>query len=147
MDGLHYFGITAVKFNHDVVQLPLWGLAGYALHAGLRHGRLGHWVLLGLVSGSRCGQNISLPCWCCHLPCSCCSIPTPAGRSARPGPWIAATVALIVMAPHLVWLVQNDFLPFAYADMRAAPARGLADHVLRPLVFAVANRSSCCRPC
>src|SRR5882762_8141134 len=51
VDGLHYFGFTAVKFNHDVVQLPLWGLAGFALHAGLRHGRLWHWVLLGLAVG------------------------------------------------------------------------------------------------
>src|SRR5580704_19577027 len=30
IDGLHYFQFTAVKFNHDVMQLPLWGLAGYA---------------------------------------------------------------------------------------------------------------------
>jgi hypothetical protein len=66
---------------------------------------------------------------------------------ARPGPWIALATALVVMAPHLVWLVDNDFLPFAYADMRAAPARGLLDHVLRPLVSSAASSSSCCRPC
>ena len=40
------------------------------------------------------------------------------------------------MAPHLLWLVQNDFLPFAYASARAAPSRGLLDHVLHPVVFA-----------
>jgi hypothetical protein len=40
------------------------------------------------------------------------------------------------MAPHLVWLATHDFLPFAYADMRAAPARGLIDHIVHPLVFA-----------
>src|SRR5205085_2075069 len=34
------------------------------------------------------------------------------------------------------WLVRNDFLPFAYADERAAPARGLIDHIVHPLVFA-----------
>src|SRR5262249_56468946 len=46
-------------------------------------------------------------------------------------------VALAIMAPHLVWLVQSDFLPFAYASARAAPSRGLLDHVLHPLTFAV----------
>ena len=40
------------------------------------------------------------------------------------------------MAPHLLWLVRNDFLPFAYASARAAPSRGLLDHVLHPVVFA-----------
>src|SRR6266404_7074703 len=28
VDGLHYFNFTAPKFNHDVIQLPLWALAG-----------------------------------------------------------------------------------------------------------------------
>src|SRR6185437_6239137 len=30
IDGLHYFTFTAPKFNHDVVQLPFWALAGYS---------------------------------------------------------------------------------------------------------------------
>jgi len=42
LDGLHHFHFTAAKFNHDVIQLPLWGLAGYAFHAALRRGRLVH---------------------------------------------------------------------------------------------------------
>ena len=52
---------------------------------------------------------------------------------ATPGPWIALAVALVVMAPHLLWLVRNDFLPFAYASARAAPSRGLLDHVVHPV--------------
>src|SRR6478609_10010643 len=28
VDGLHYLNYTAAKFNHDVVQLPFWALAG-----------------------------------------------------------------------------------------------------------------------
>ena len=39
------------------------------------------------------------------------------------------------MAPHLVWLVQNDSLPFHYAEARALPARGAFDHLLRPVQF------------
>ena len=34
IDGMHYFQYTAVKFNHDVIQLPFWALAGYALSCG-----------------------------------------------------------------------------------------------------------------
>jgi hypothetical protein len=54
---------------------------------------------------------------------------------AAPGPWLALCVALIVAAPHIVWLFQSDFLPFAYASHRAAPVRGWFDHVLHPAVF------------
>jgi 4-amino-4-deoxy-L-arabinose transferase-like glycosyltransferase len=34
-------------------------------------------------------------------------------RSAAP--WITAAVGALVLAPHLVWLVQHDFAPFLYA--------------------------------
>src|SRR5262249_41043809 len=36
IDGLHYLHFTAAKFNHDVIQLPFWALAGYSFHAALR---------------------------------------------------------------------------------------------------------------
>jgi 4-amino-4-deoxy-L-arabinose transferase-like glycosyltransferase len=49
IDGLHYFNFTAPKFNHDVIQLPFWALAGLALHGALRTGRTTHWALLGLA--------------------------------------------------------------------------------------------------
>src|SRR5579864_3922478 len=51
-DGLHYFNYTAVKFNHDVVQLPLWALAGYAFHRALRGRGLGSWLVLGASIGA-----------------------------------------------------------------------------------------------
>src|SRR6266566_4517300 len=44
IDGLHYFNYKAAKFNHDVIQLPLWALAGLALRAGLRSRRTAAWI-------------------------------------------------------------------------------------------------------
>src|SRR6185312_14480094 len=51
VDGLHYLNYTAAKFNHDVVQLPFWALAGFAFHRALRGRWIGHWLLLGLAIG------------------------------------------------------------------------------------------------
>jgi hypothetical protein len=137
IDGLHYVHFTAAKFNHDVIQLPFWAMAGYAYWAALRHGRLIHWLLLGLALG--------IAVWAKYF---VVVLAFPMGlfllidKSARqhfrtPGPYVALAVALIVAAPHLVWLVQNDFLPFRYADLRAAPSRGLIDHIWHPLQFAL----------
>jgi 4-amino-4-deoxy-L-arabinose transferase-like glycosyltransferase len=135
IDGLHYFNSTAVKFNHDVIQLPFWGLAGYALYSGLRRGGYGYWILLGLALG--------LALWAKYfvvvlaVPYVLFMLIDGDARPAlaRAGPWIAAVLALAVMAPHVAWLVQNDFLPYARVDMRAAPVRGLIDHLVHPLAF------------
>jgi len=135
LDGLHYFHFTAAKFNHDVIQLPLWAFAGYAFHAGLRQARLVHWLVLGLAVGLALWAKyfvvvLAFPLALCLL------VDRDARRAlATPGPYVALAVALVIMAPHLLWLVRNDFLPFAYAEARAAPVRGLFDHVLHPAVF------------
>jgi 4-amino-4-deoxy-L-arabinose transferase-like glycosyltransferase len=135
VDGLHYFQYTAVKFNHDVIQLPFWALAGYAFHAALKRGRLLHWLLLGVAFGGALWAKyfvvvLAVP-YALFLLCDRKARPA----LATPGPWLALMVALVIAAPHVVWLFQTDFLPFAYAEHRAAPVRGWFDHVLHPAVF------------
>ena len=137
LDGLHYFHYTAVKFNHDVIELPLWALAGYAYWAALRGGRVIHWVMLGLALGLALWAKYFVVVLAAPLALFLLLDGDARKRLATPGPWIALAVALLVMAPHVVWLVQNDFLPFAYASARAAPVRGLFDHILQPVVFAL----------
>ena len=137
VDGLHYFNYTAAKFNHDVIQLPFWALAGFAFHRALRGGENRHWLLLGLAVGLSLWAKyfvlvLAVPLALFVL------IDRDARKALRtPGPYLAVVAALAMVAPHLVWLVNNDFLPFTYAERRALPSRGLIDHVWHPLQFAI----------
>lgn len=136
VDGLHYFQYTAVKFNHDVIQLPLWALAGYSFHAALKRGHIRHWLLLGVAFGGALWAKYFVVVLA--APYALFLICDRDGRNAwrTAGPWLALALALAITAPHLVWLVQNDFLPFRYVDARSAPARGWYDHLLHPAAFA-----------
>lgn len=139
IDGVHYLNYTSAKFNHDVIQLPFWALAGFAFHRALRGGRLVDWLLLGLAAG--------LSLWAKYFvvvlvaPMVLFAL---VDRRARPvlrtpGPWIAIAIALIITAPHLVWLIKTDFLPLAYAEHRAILPRGWYDHLWHPFEFAVSQ--------
>jgi len=135
VDGLHYFGYTAAKFNHDVIQLPLWALAGYAFHAALKRGRLTDWLLLGVAFGGALWAKyfviVLAAAYAAFL-----IFDRDARRAWRtPGPWLGMAVALVIASPHLVWLVNNDFLPFGYVDARSAPAHGWYDYLQHPIVF------------
>jgi 4-amino-4-deoxy-L-arabinose transferase-like glycosyltransferase len=137
VDGLHYFNFTAPKFNHDVIQLPFWALAGLAFHGALRTGRLRDWTLLGIALGVALWAKYFVVILAAPL-----ALFLLLDRDARPalrtaGPYVTALIAIAIAAPHLVWLVQNDFLPFRYAEARAAPVRGILDHALHPLTFVV----------
>ena len=139
VDGLHYLNYTSAKFNHDVIQLPFWALAGFAFHRALRGGWIGHWFLLGLAIGMSLWSKYFVVVLAAPLGLFILYDREARKVLATPGPYIAAAVALITMAPHLVWLVQNDFLPFAYAGHRALPSRGLIDHVWHPFQFAISQ--------
>ena len=139
VDGLHYLNYTAAKFNHDVIQLPFWALAGLAFHRALRGGWLGHWLLLGVAIGMSLWAKYFVVVLAMPLALFILLDRDARKALATPGPYVAAVVALLTMAPHLVWLVQNDFLPFAYAEHRALPSRGLIDHVWHPLQFAISQ--------
>ena len=106
VDGLHFFQYQAAKFNHDVIQLPFWALAGYAFHAALKHGRVLHWCLLGIAIGLSLWAKYFVVVWRFRSRCSCCSTTRRARQWLRtPGPWVAAVIALAIMAlPHLIWL-------------------------------------------
>jgi 4-amino-4-deoxy-L-arabinose transferase-like glycosyltransferase len=136
IDGLHYFQYTAVKFNHDVIQLPFWALAGFAFHAALRRGHVGRWLLLGVAFGGALWAKyfvvvLAAPYLLFLL----------FDRDARPalrtpGPWLGIALALVIASPHVVWLFQNDFAPFAYVDARSAPASHWWDYIWHPAFFA-----------
>jgi 4-amino-4-deoxy-L-arabinose transferase-like glycosyltransferase len=142
IDGLHFFNFTAPKFNHDVVQLPFWALAGLTFHGALRSAvpgrRLGYWALLGAALG--------LAFWAKYfvvvlaLPLLLFMLIDPHARRhlATPGPYLAAAIGLVIVAPHLIWLYQNDWQPLSYVDARAR-AGGLLGHLTHPSLFALAQ--------
>jgi hypothetical protein len=139
VDGLHYLNYTAAKFNHDVIQLPLWALAGFAWHRALRGRQLADWLLLGLAIGMSLWAKYFVVVLVAPMLVFAAVDRETRKVLATPGPWIAAALALIVMAPHVVWLVKTDFLPLAYAEHRAVLSRGWYDHIWHPLQFAVSQ--------
>ncbi len=139
IDGLHYFTISSVKFNHNVIELPFWAFAGFAFYMALKQEKLRYWILLGVMLGLAWWAKYFVVILAVPMALFLVLDPAAQRRLATPGPWLAAAAALIVTAPHLVWLVQNDFLPFRYAEARAEPARGALDHLLNPLAFLAAQ--------
>jgi 4-amino-4-deoxy-L-arabinose transferase-like glycosyltransferase len=139
IDGLHFFTFTAPKFNHDVIQLPFWALAGTAYWMALRRGRLVHWLLLGFAIGAAAWAKYFVVVLV--LPLALFVLLDRQARRclATPGPWLAIAMAALVISPHAVWLVQNDFLPFAYAERRAVVFRGALDYIRQPIGFVLSQ--------
>src|SRR6476469_2617843 len=115
--GRHYYNFTAPKFNHDVIQLPFWALATFALYRALRTGRLWFWVLTGFALGMAFWAKYFVPLLALPMALFVLAEPTARRVLATPGPYVAIAVGLLVVSPHLAWLITHDFLPLQYVDV------------------------------
>lgn len=128
---VHYHTFSSVEFNANVVQYPFWGLAALAAWRAARGGGIGWWVALGLASGlGTLGKYSFL-----LLPAAIAAwlVLHPDGRRLLkgPGPWTALAVGGLVVAPHLLWAIENGFPGLAYASERGgAQGRSLGRDAL-----------------
>lgn len=47
-------------------------------------------------------------------------------RLARPAPWIAAAIAIVVVSPVLIWNARNDWVSFLFQSSRGAGRKGVS---------------------
>jgi 4-amino-4-deoxy-L-arabinose transferase-like glycosyltransferase len=142
--GVVYFTIFTPEFNHNVVLLPLWaalGLAGYraCFTPGSPHIACARWAWLGVLAAlGMLGKYTTV---LLLLPMLLLTVLHPRLRRiwAGPGPWLALTIALLLLLPHLLGLWRIDFAPVLYASGRAPGPSHWYDHVVNPLLFAVAQ--------
>ena len=143
-EGVVYFTIFTPEFNHNVVLLPVWsalGLAGYrALFApGNQRAILGRWAWVGaLVALGLLGKYTTA---LFLLPLLLLVVLHPRLRRAwsGPGPWLALGIALALLMPHLLGLWRIGFTPLWFPFERAPGPSHWYDHIVNPLLFAVAQ--------
>jgi len=168
--GVHYMHFTSPEFNVNVLQIPLWaGLflcfwravrAGSSQHgAGTRdHGAeqkdpvpeprplvsalawLGVGGCFGLAMLTKYLAVFALPAL------GLFALATPSGlralRTARP--YLAGLLAAALFLPHLLWMVETDFMTLRYGLARSSPdASGAAAHLIYPVKFVAAQALAC----
>lgn len=139
IDGIHYVNFSAAKFNHDVIQLPFWAFAGWAFHRALTRGRLIYWIALGSAFGLALWAKYFVAMLAVPMAIFVLADHRARGYLKTPGPYLAVLCALIFAAPHLFWLVENDFLPYTYASQRAIKATRWFHYVYHPVLFLVSQ--------
>ena len=135
--GVYYFSWPTPELNHNVVQMPVWA-ACFWLFAVIRDNprRMLPWLGLGLAAGIGVYAKYAVVVLYAVLGVWILVEARLRRALATPGPWAGAALAVLIALPHLVWLVQTDFMPIAYAEARSARA---ADSVWRPAGFLLAQ--------
>jgi hypothetical protein len=56
-------------------------------------------------------------------------------KKIRTGSIVSVTILSAVLAPHLLWLVENDYITVVYGLKRTGNAIGALNNVINPLIF------------
>ncbi|MDI9330750.1 MAG: glycosyltransferase family 39 protein [Alphaproteobacteria bacterium] len=110
-----HLGFTrgAQLYNHNTVMLSTIALTVWAALWAVQRGRLGWWVLVGLLAGLSmlAKYQSAFPLLGIVLAIAL----SPDRRRLVAGVLIAVAVALCVMTPHFVWLMNAPATPLQYA--------------------------------
>lgn len=122
---IYYANIPTPEFNANVVQMPFWAAAPYVMWRAIHSRGLGWWAGLGVIVAVAFYSKYAAVFLVASLAVALLTVPEGRRALARPGPYLGAAIALALFAPQLMWLIQHDFLPFAWADSRSTHLGGL----------------------
>lgn len=113
-----FYNFLGLKFDQNSALIPLWALAMWAMLRALDTRHLGWAALAGLAAAAA----MLVKYWSVFLIASLvlAAIMHPKRRDyfRSAAPWVTDAVFLVVVAPHVVWLIRENFPPITWVATR-----------------------------
>ncbi len=115
-----FYTFFALKFNANTILLSLWPWTVYFFISSIERGRLIHALMFGAFASSAL-----LSKYFSAILLVCCFVASLLHANRRRyyrsvSPYLSVVVCLAMILPHVVWLFDNDFLPFKHIESLAA---------------------------
>jgi len=135
LEGIYFYNFTTPEFNVNICQIPFWSLTVYYSWQSFKDGKIHNWILLGVFAGLGVlskylfvylliGINLF---FIYHIK---------KNKKFDFKYFIPIVVFLLVLSPHLLWLVDNDYRTISYGLKRASlESSTLLNHLIYPLKF------------
>ena len=140
LEGIYFYNYTSPEFNVNICQLPFWALSVYYFWKGINKNDFLNWFLfgifaaLGILSKYIFGYLlISLTIFLIYQIVK---------KELNFKCLISLISFIIIISPHLLWLVENNYITIHYALFRSVgdPLTGFVgpkflDHLFYPIIF------------
>ena len=140
LEGVYFYNFTSSEFNVNICQLPFWALTVFYCWEGLKKNDNKSWLLFGLFAAFGILSKyifiyllIALDVFFIYLIVN---------KKINFKCLISLISFFLVLLPHLIWLVNNDYTTVNYAIFRSVddPLSGFGNyeflnHLLYPLIF------------
>jgi 4-amino-4-deoxy-L-arabinose transferase-like glycosyltransferase len=119
LEGIYFYNFTTPEFNVNVCQIPFWSLTIYYAWQCFKGDRVYDWILLGLFAALGILSKylfvyllISIKLFFIYY--------TTKNKKFNFKYFIPILVFLLVLSPHFIWLVENNYTTITYGAKRAS---------------------------
>ncbi len=135
LEGIYFYNFTTPEFNVNVCQIPFWVLTVYYCWKGIEEGNIKYWVLFGAFASLGVLSKylfiyllIAIDIFFIYLIIK---------KKFDTKSLLSLLSFFIILIPHLVWLVDNDYTTITYAIHRTGIGEEefLKAHILNPIIF------------
>ncbi len=110
-----FFNFHALKFNQNTLLMPLWAATTLWFLRSFETRRVLDAALAGAFAAAAMYGKYWSVFLVAGLGIAALADPRRGSYFRSPAPWVTAAVGALALAPHLAWLVANDFAPLSYA--------------------------------
>ena len=135
LSGIYFFNFTTPEFNVNVCQLPFWALTVLYSWKSLNEKKITNWFFLGIFAAFGFLSKyififLLLSLVMFYL------FNLKQLKKVDNGVFVSLFVFLIIIFPHIFWLVENNFLTIQYGLSRSSAGQEvLINHLINPIIF------------
>ena len=134
LEGIYFYNFTTPEFNVNICQLPFWALSVYFAWRCYKFNKTLDHVLLGLFIGLGILSKylflylvIGIKLFFFYL--------IKKRRKITYKYFIAGPLVLLILLPHLIWLIDNNYTTIVYGLQRTGGIGSFFDHLIYPIIF------------
>ena len=137
LEGIYFYNYTTPEFNVYISELPFWTLTVYYAYKAIFRNNFKDWVLLGFFGAIGFLSHylfsyllLSIIFFFIYIFFK--------NKKFNFKSLIALEIFIIVIIPHLIWLVENNYITITYGLHRTASGlndKDLIDHIIYPFSF------------
>ena len=134
LEGIYFYNFTTPEFNVNVCQLPFWALSVYYCWRGIKKNEITTWLLFGVFAALGILSKYLFIYLLAAIDIFLIYLIVKKKLDFKC--LVSLVTFLLVLWPHIVWLIENDYITIIYGLNRAGvDDPNYLNHLIYPLTF------------
>ena len=134
LEGIYFYNFTTPEFNVNICQLPFWALSVLYAWKGFKNNKIIDWLLFGIFAAIGILSKylfiyllIAMDVFLAY---------TFFKKKFNYKCFISLVPFLLILSPHLIWLIKNDYITISYGLHRTGTGdQEFIDHLIYPILL------------